>query len=43
MARIRFRMAKRLRTWALEKTDEQILIGYNFLSFRFLIGDTAVT
>ena len=33
---------RRLRTWALEKTDEQILIGYNFLSFRFLIGDTAV-
>ncbi|HHW35843.1 MAG TPA: cyclic nucleotide-binding/CBS domain-containing protein [Bacillales bacterium] len=29
----------RLREWALKTTDEQILLGQNFLSFRFLYGD----
>ncbi|ARD47249.1 DUF294 nucleotidyltransferase-like domain-containing protein [Sporosarcina sp. P33] len=32
----------RLRQWALQSTPEQILLGYNFLSFRFLYGETAV-
>lgn len=30
----------RLREWALETTDEQILLGQNFLSFRFVYGDS---
>jgi len=30
---------QRLRTWAIESKNEQILLGYNFLSFRFLFGD----
>lgn len=30
---------ERLLQWALESTPEQILLGYNFLSFRFLYGD----
>lgn len=29
----------RLQTWFVQTTDEQILLGYNFLSFRFLYGD----
>lgn len=29
----------RLQTWAIKATDEHILLGYNFLSFRFLFGD----
>lgn len=30
---------QRLRHWAIESTDKQILLGHNFLSFRFLYGD----
>lgn len=30
---------QRLRTWAIKSTDEDILLGYNFFSFRFLYGD----
>ena len=30
---------QRLRLWALNSTDEQILLGHNFLSFRFLYGN----
>ena len=30
---------ERLRTWAIKATDNHILLGYNFLSFRFLFGD----
>lgn len=30
---------ERLRTWAIKATDDHILLGYNFLSFRFLFGD----
>lgn len=30
---------QRLRHWALDSTDEQILLGHNFLSFRFLYGN----
>lgn len=33
---------QRLRTWALKSTDEHILLGYNFLSFRFLFGDMSL-
>ncbi|MCG7335893.1 DUF294 nucleotidyltransferase-like domain-containing protein [Sporosarcina sp. ACRSM] len=33
---------QRIRTWALEMTDNQILVSYNFLSFRWLIGDSTV-
>jgi CBS domain-containing protein len=33
---------QRIRTWALEMTNEQILVSYNFLSFRLLIGDSTV-
>ncbi|WP_153722961.1 DUF294 nucleotidyltransferase-like domain-containing protein [Sporosarcina cascadiensis] len=33
---------QRLRQWALQSTPEQILLGYNFLSFRFLYGDPSV-
>ena len=33
---------ERIRQWALQSTPEQILLGYNFLSFRFLYGETAV-
>lgn len=30
---------KRLRSWGLRATNENILLGHNFLSFRFLYGD----
>ncbi|WP_374723660.1 DUF294 nucleotidyltransferase-like domain-containing protein [Calidifontibacillus erzurumensis] len=30
---------ERLKNWALKATDEQILLGQNFLSFRFLYGE----
>lgn len=33
---------QRLRQWALQSTPEQILLGYNFLSFRFLYGETSI-
>lgn len=33
---------ERLRQWALQSTPEQILLGYNFLSFRFLYGESTV-
>lgn len=33
---------ERLRSWALKATDEQILLGQNFLSFRFLYGDQSL-
>ncbi|MDV6377488.1 DUF294 nucleotidyltransferase-like domain-containing protein [Sporosarcina sp. GW1-11] len=33
---------ERLRQWALQSTPEQILLGYNFLSFRFLYGESSV-
>lgn len=33
---------ERLRRWALKTTDEQILLGQNFLSFRFLYGDDSL-
>ncbi|PID20707.1 hypothetical protein CSV61_13125 [Sporosarcina sp. P3] len=33
---------ERIRQWALQSTPEQILLGYNFLSFRFLYGETTV-
>lgn len=33
---------QRLREWAIQTTDEHILLGYNFLSFRFLYGDSSV-
>ncbi|QUW20719.1 CBS domain-containing protein [Sporosarcina sp. Marseille-Q4063] len=33
---------KRLQTWAIKATDEHILLGYNFLSFRFLYGESAL-
>lgn len=33
---------QRLRSWALKATDENILLGYNFLSFRFLMGDASL-
>lgn len=33
---------QRIRKWALETTNEQILDSYNFLSFRFLFGDSTV-
>ena len=33
---------ERIRTWALQSTPEQILLGYNFLSFRFLYGESIV-
>ncbi|WP_153730713.1 DUF294 nucleotidyltransferase-like domain-containing protein [Sporosarcina obsidiansis] len=33
---------ERLRQWALQSTPEQILLGYNFLSFRFLYGNSSV-
>ena len=29
---------ERLRGWALKATDDDILLGYNFLSFRFSNG-----
>lgn len=32
----------RLQTWFVQTTDEQILLGYNFLSFRFLYGDHSI-
>lgn len=33
---------KRLQEWSVQTTDEQILLSYNFLSFRFLFGDATV-
>ena len=33
---------QRLRGWAIKATDDYILLGYNFLSFRFLYGDSSV-
>ena len=33
---------QRLRTWAFKATDDHILLGYNFLSFRFLYGNTSL-
>lgn len=33
---------ERLRTWAIKATDDHILLGYNFLSFRFLFGDSSL-
>ncbi|MFS0576591.1 DUF294 nucleotidyltransferase-like domain-containing protein [Sporosarcina sp. 179-K 3D1 HS] len=33
---------QRMRTWAVKPTDEDILLGYNFFSFRFLYGDGLV-
>ncbi len=32
----------RLRSWALKATDNDLLLGYNFLSFRFLLGDASL-
>ncbi|WP_240376133.1 DUF294 nucleotidyltransferase-like domain-containing protein [Bacillus piscicola] len=31
----------RLRTWGLRATNQNILLGHNFLAFRFLAGDQA--
>jgi CBS domain-containing protein len=33
------RWEERLRTWGLRATNENILLGHNFLSFRYLYGD----
>ena len=33
---------RRLRTWAIKSTDDHILLAYNFLSFRFLFGDSSL-
>ena len=33
---------QRLRGWALKATEEDLLFGYNFLSFRFLMGDASL-
>ena len=33
---------QRLQTWAIKATDEHILLGYNFLSFRFLFGNASL-
>lgn len=33
---------QRLRIWAIKATDDHILLGYNFLSFRFLYGDSSL-
>ncbi|MBU8878458.1 CBS domain-containing protein [Bacillus sp. FJAT-29790] len=33
---------QRIRQWALKPTDDHILLGYNFLSFRFLYGDPSL-
>lgn len=33
---------QRLRGWALKATNNDILLGYNFLSFRFLMGDASL-
>lgn len=33
---------ERLHQWALKATDEQILLGQNFLSFRYLYGDDSL-
>lgn len=33
---------QRLRTWAIKSTDEHILLGYNFMSFRYLYGDPSL-
>ncbi|SFE60980.1 CBS domain-containing protein [Alteribacillus iranensis] len=32
----------RLRTWGLRATNQNILLGHNFLAFRFLYGDQSV-
>ncbi|RSL29680.1 cyclic nucleotide-binding/CBS domain-containing protein [Salibacterium salarium] len=32
----------RLRTWGLRATNENILLGHNFLAFRFLYGDESL-
>lgn len=32
----------RLQEWSIQTTDDQILLSYNFLSFRFLFGDRTV-
>lgn len=32
----------RLQEWSVQTTDEQILLSYNFLSFRFLFGDRTI-
>lgn len=36
------RWQKRLRTWGLRATNDNILLGHNFLSFRHLYGDEKV-
>lgn len=33
---------QRLHLWALKSTNDHILLGHNFLSFRFLYGDQAL-
>ncbi|AOV06281.1 DUF294 nucleotidyltransferase-like domain-containing protein [Sporosarcina ureilytica] len=33
---------QRLQEWSIKATDEHILLGYNFLSFRFLFGNVSV-
>lgn len=33
---------KRLQEWSIQTTDDQILLTYNFLSFRFLFGDRTI-
>jgi CBS domain-containing protein len=33
------RWEERLRTWGLRATNDNILLGHNFLSFRYLCGD----
>ncbi len=32
----------RLQEWSIQTTDEQVLLSYNFLSFRFLFGDRTI-
>ncbi|WP_100400373.1 DUF294 nucleotidyltransferase-like domain-containing protein [Bacillus sp. FJAT-44742] len=34
--------AERLRTWGVRATNENILLGHNFLAFRYLYGEEAV-
>ncbi|SDO10747.1 DUF294 nucleotidyltransferase-like domain-containing protein [Alkalicoccus daliensis] len=36
------RWEERLRTWGLRATNDNILLGHNFLAFRFLYGDEAL-
>ncbi|QBQ07163.1 CBS domain-containing protein [Sporosarcina pasteurii] len=33
---------QRLQEWSIKATDEHILLGYNFLSFRFLFGNVSL-